>query len=561
MKAFTATLAGVLLALSAHWAAADPVVGGSTVIGPFAGPGAALHSGNTSPYTIDFAGTDLGWSYVHDGDLRFLFGDTHATEAGAPVDPGYRPASGHTAYTFDDAFGTVDLGSWNDPTAFSPTTIPTILLGQHATSSDAKAVNPGHWMDAFKTPSGGWSNGSREFAIFYTSKPQGCLTDSHCDDHLSDLTCDQGLAFWNEEYYDQKSFTGVCVDGTFGCLNDTMVNIFGWPIAGTGFCTDETSTMHDIDDAGRILSTGVKLRVGIRNTTDERQYDNTKEWLTNKFMNVAVTTVQDFVPANGSGSANQNYNVAASSGNTERVFLWGRPGYVGVNANNRNLGLYFAYVDMPTGSSFSWAVNYYTGTSSGIPQFSSNESDAVALDLDSGTGGIQATEVHDIVALHNVVWIDHLDKWVMLYGGKLSTNPLAFGAFSTCGVLEFFVGADDCQDVDQEDGAIYMRTADDPWGPWSPPQEFFNPGDPDASPPTGEYASGGILYHPDCSGSCVASYDHPGYDTDVEYGLLYAPNIIVPWIDAVGDDVDVIWNLSTWNPYGVVLLRTRIEAN
>lgn len=561
MKSLTAKLAGLLLAVSTHFAVAEPTVGSSTVLGQFVGPGATLHSGNTSPYTIDFAGTDLGWSYVHDGDLKMLFGDTHATEAGAPIDPDYHPVGDQTAYTFDDGFGTIDLGTWDDPGTFSSSNIPTILLGQHATSSKAKALNPGHWMDAFKTPFGGWSNGSREYAIFYTSKPEGCLTDSHCDNHLSDLTCDQGLAFWNEEYFDQKSFTGVCVDGTFGCLNDTMINIFGWPIAGTGFCTDETSTIFDTDNVGRILSTGVKLRVGIRNTSDERQYDSIKQWLTSKFRNVTVATVQDFDPANGSGSGNQDYNVAESSGNNRRVFLWGRPGFAGVNANGRTLGLYFAYVDMPTGGSYSWVVNYYTGTSSGIPQFSTNESDAAALDLDSSTGGIQTNEVHDLVALQNAVWIDHLGKWVTLYGGSVSTNPLPFGAFPTCGVLEFFVGYEECEDADLENGAIYMRTADDPWGPWSPAQEFFSPGDPTASPPTGEYASGGILYHPDCSGSCVESYDHPNYDPDVEYGVIYAPNIIVPWIEEVGDDVDVIWNMSTWNPYGVVLMRTRIEAD
>jgi hypothetical protein len=147
----------------------------------------------------------------------------------------------------------------------------------------------------------------------------------------------------------------------------------------------------------------------------------------------------------------------------------------------------------------------------------------------------------------------------MFYGGSLSTFPVQ--VFQTCGVVELFIGASQCGDVDIGNGAIRMRTADDPWGPWSPPEDVFYPGDPEASPPTGEYASGGILYHPDCSGSCARGYDHPNLDEDVDYGLLYGPNIIEPWIDEVGDDVDLIWNVSTWIPYHTVLFRTRIEAN
>jgi hypothetical protein len=434
-----------------------------------------------------------------------------------------------------------------------------IVLGQTSGSADARALNPGPCMDAFKTPFGGWSNGTQQYAIFYTSKPDGCKTNSHCDDHLSALSCDTGLAFWWEEYFDQKSFTGVCRDGDFGCLNDTMADVFGFPVPGTGFCSDTTSTIYSSDDVGRILATATKLRVGVRNTTDDRQYDNIKEWLTTRFRNITLATVQDFNPANGSGYTHQNYNPAGSSGSNRRVFLWGRPGFIGINATNRKLGLYFAYVDMPTSSTFTWTVHYYTGTVGGVPQFSLQETAAAALDLDSTTVPIETNETHDVVLLQNVVWIDHLHKWVMLYGGNISTN--AVGLFVTCGTLEFFVGADECAQVNRGNGAIRMRTADDPWGPWSPPQDFFNPGDPTVNPPTGQYASGGVFYHPDCTGTCVPSYGHANYDPNVEYGVPYAPNIITPWIVNVGNDVDVIWNMSTWNPYGIVLARTRITAN
>jgi hypothetical protein len=567
MKPLKLALTGALLAMMASEAPADPTVGTTTVLGPFVGPGATLHANNKPPVnpTIAFAGTDLGWNYVHNGNLQVLFGDTHATQAGAPIDPDYHPLAGQTAYTFDDGFGTIDLSVWNNPAGFNSGNIPKIQLAQHPSQANAKAVNPGHWSDAFKTPFGGWSNGTNEYAIFYTSKPQGCLNNTHCDDHLTALSCDTTLGFWNEEYYDQKDFTGLCKDDGFWpfCLDDTMIDGSGNVIAGTGFCRDTTSTIAASDDEGRMLSTAVKLRVGVRNTTDNRKYDGIKEWLTNRFKNPTIGTVQDFVPADPPGYLNHDFNVAGSSGANRRVFIWGRPGFVGINATNRKVGMYFAYVDMPVGTSFAWNVKYFIGTNaSGVPQFSNSETAAVALDMDSTVANTQTGDTHDIVSLYNIVWVNHLHKWVMLYGGSVSNNPV--GLFWSCGVTEFFVGDTECMQVNRGNHAIRMRTADNPYGPWSPPQDFFVPGNPEVNPPTGYYngnvaGTPNIFYHPNCSGTCKASYGHPNYDASVEYGVPYAPTIVVPWLTAVGSSVDVIWFMSTWNPYGVWLMRTRIN--
>jgi hypothetical protein len=54
-------------------------------------------------------------------------------------------------------------------------------------------------------------------------------------------------------------------------------------------------------------------------------------------------------------------------------------------------------------------------------------------------------------------------------------------------------------------------------------------------------------------------YAHPNYSAAVEFGMPYAPNVIVPWITH-GTAVDVTWLMSTWNPYGVYVMRTRINA-
>jgi hypothetical protein len=452
----------VLLAwFGVHAASAALTVGTTTVLGSFAGVGAPL-SANQSPIPIQFYGTDLGFTYTSGGKVQILFGDSWRNESNQPIgNPS--PTSPAQAGDNDDAFGTIDLGVYSSPNVFSPMFIPVIKYAQDPGTGFASGSNPARPMDLGKTPLGGFSNGTREFGWFTTTKPLACATTSDCTAVASGLTCDTGLGFFNATAANPRGFTGGCVDGQFGCLNDTKADAFGFPIPGTGFCRDATSTVYANTPAGRLSAVAAKLVIGIRSTTDNRVYTNTHEILTGKFQNSALATVQSFVPANGS---TQDYSIAISSGAQQRVLLWGRPAFIGVNAKSRTNGLYFAYADMPTGEPFTWTMQYYKGTVASIPQFSTNQADAVALDLDSTSSGIQTTESNDVVNQMSVVWVSQLNKWVMFYGGGMSNLPTA--QFATCGVLELFTGPD-CTSVVLGNGAIRMRTADNPWGPWTPP--------------------------------------------------------------------------------------------
>ena len=539
--------AGMILTSLVNASAADLSVGKTTVLGPFTGHYAPLHPDNLSPHRIAYYGTDLGWSYEHEGKLHFLFGDTASTEKGAMID-----VSNQGIY--DDTFGTIDLAEWRDPSRIRPGQIPLIKLGQNPGTSEMSAINPGHAMESFKTPIGGFSNGRHEFGIFYTSKPQGCRADADCSNGFS---CDSGLGFVAERYDNEKGPTVGCIDDAPGCNADTMFEQGDKPVAGSGFCTDPSSSAWANTDVGRISSMGLKNLVGVRSPSDPRRYTDTKAWFTNKFANVTLRTVRDFTPARGSGHVNQDYGIADRAGGNQRVFLWGRPGFIGVSARGRSLGLYFAYVDMPAAPDFRWDVHYYTGKDAkGIPQFSANELDAVAVDLDSTRAGIQSGEVHDVVDQMSVAWVEPLKKWVMLYGGGMIKLPSPI--LANCGVLEFFTRSE-CRNVVIGNGAIRMRSADDPWGPWSPPQDVLIGGDPDKSPPELLYAPGGILRHPDCvEWNCAGHTDWEGVNPR-EYGFLYGANIIEQWIRPAGNGVDVIWNASTWDPYRIVLLRTRMN--
>ena len=111
--------------------------------------------------------------------------------------------------------------------------------------------------------------------------------------------------------------------------------------------------------------------------------------------------------------------------------------------------------------------------------------------------------------------------------------------------------------------AIRGRFAEHPWGPWSAPVTVLEAGSPDANPPVAgsEFASGGILRHPGCVGSaCAPASPAPAYVV-TPYGFLYAPNIIDSWTEARGDghEADVYWNVSTWNPYQVIVMQSKLE--
>ena len=528
-------------------ASAQPTVGSTTVLGPFAGVGATLN-----PSNIQFYGTDLGLTYTQGGNIQVLFGDSWRNEANQPIgNPS--PPSPARAGDNDDAFGSIDLGVYPSPGQFSPTFLPVIRLAVDPGTAFAAGTKPARPMDIGKTPLGGFSNGSREFAWFATTKPLACSNTADCNAATPGLTCDTGLGYWNAAPSDQRGVTLGCLDSQFGCIANTK--------SGTsGFCRDTTSTIYANTASGRLAAVAAKLVVGVRSTSDARSYTNTIEVVSSKFLNSTVATVQSFIPTNGAGYLNQDYSIASGSGAQRRVLLWGRPAFIGVNAKGRTDGLYFAYVDMPTSSqssnSFAWTIRYYTGMSGNIPQFSTSQADAVAVDLNSTAAGVQTNETHDVVNQMSVMWVAPLHKWVMFYGGGMSKLPTF--VFPNCGVLQLFAGPD-CSSVSLGNGAIRMRTADDPWGPWTPPQDVIVGGVPSATPLQGQYAPGGVLRHPNCTAASCAPHSNASAYQSGEYGFLYGANLIQAWTTQVGSSVDVVWNVSTWDPYRVVLLRTRIN--
>jgi len=535
-------------ALVAGNVAAGPTAETTEVIGPFTGVVAKLHPLNTSPHTVRYYGTDLGFSYAHGGKLQFLFGDTMADDTGARLEP-------ETNSLHDDMIATIDLAEWPDPRLITPNNIPLLLLPQRPDSAELFALDPGHVMDGLKTPEAGFSSGEREFAIFILTKPLGCTRDAECG---SELACAPEVGFFGVPYTQEAGLTLGCIEGRPGCTADTMADATGAPVPESGLCVDHSSSLWQETQGGRVAAVAMKQRIALRSVTDPNRYQGISDWLTNKFINTTVSTVQDFGPGRGAGHGNQDYRIAGASGDGRRVLLWGRPGFIGVGAKGRPMNLYFAYADMPVAPDFGWALNYFTGIGEkGIPEFSRRESEAEALDLDAATPGAQPNETVDIIQHMTVAWIEPLKKWVMFYGGGIDRTPVPQRGLGDCGILEIF-SPSDCKDVVMGQGSIYMRTADDPWGPWSKPQEVIAGGDPD-QPGSGQYRPGGVLYHSKCvEDGCAQHSPLPPINPN-GYGWFYGANIIEQWIVPAGDGVDVLWNASTWDPYRVILLRTHIS--
>ncbi|MFO1466018.1 MAG: DUF4185 domain-containing protein [Steroidobacteraceae bacterium] len=522
-------------------ARAAPTILSTEYLGPFLGHDAPLDEANRSPRALHFYGTDLGFSYQHAGEIVFLFGDSWATESYSPIQPS-------TAGRFDDTWGTLSLSAWKDGAGIDRDHLPHPVLPRLGGTDEVAAIDPGQVMDLGKTPLHGFSNGRAEFALFGFGKPQGCVADRDC---TSGLACDAGLGYAGVPCTEEGGATTACIDGIPGCHADTMTGKDGRAIAHSGLCV-VAGASTDRSERSRLSRVAMLLRLGARRQDEPARYDSIR-WMTNRFINATARTVQRFDPRSIGGPA-ADYRNAEAAGPFRKVLLWGRPGFAGIRRNGHSLPLYFGYADLPAASTPTWRMHYFTGLRAGVPQFSGRESEAVALDLDDSSPGTQTEEQHDIVNQMSVVWIGRLHKWVMLYGGGSSDLPLPFAP--ACGVLQLFAG-NECREVDMEDGAIRMRTADEPWGPWSPAQTVIAAGETRRA--AGQYGPGGALHHPDCSEASCASHTRTPFYRAKEYGFFYAANIIEPWITDRAGTIELLWNVSTWDPYRVVLMRTRIK--
>jgi hypothetical protein len=156
---------------------------------------------------------------------------------------------------------------------------------------------------------------------------------------------------------------------------------------------------------------------------------------------------------------------------------------------------------------------YFMGTdAAGAPSWSANESEAKAI-VQNGTMG-------DL----SVTWCKDLGLWLMTYDRRAPTRGIAFS---------------------------YSRT---PWGPWSEPQILFN----GANDGMGKFIHNPNGNPPDGLAGPVIGKGQ--MDPDAVRGGAYAPYVVERWTKLSGSELNVYYVLSTWNPYVVVLMKSRLKV-
>jgi hypothetical protein len=520
---------------------------------------------------IGFWGTDLGLTFKHGNSLRILFGDSWADTSANAIGP-----------FSDDTQGWIDLNlfptgaavdNWLAQPIHRPlpgdfpwhAVAPPIVFRVNGLGKvtpffvyDGACCGKLLILGSGRTPGFGFSNGtSGAFAYFGRNEVAQCSPARPCD---PGFTCDSTSMGICSNTSGENAV--ACVRGVSGGPCGFGATCVAPPGPSGGVCVD-TSTypvFSPSDPAKQLLSVVQVARIGNSDPSVPENY-YTRTWMTNKFTNSTARTVRTFNPANPTGTHDYRpIDGAPAAGTNPQVFLWGRPLWIGANKVDRSLPLYFAYADLPQYSAtgnFNWRVHYYkTIGANGVPVFSDNPTDAAKLSLSGGSK--PENEQFDIVNQMSVSYIPQMDKWVMFYGGDIHPNLIT--------LVPTLAGPNAGAYASDPNHAIHARFASNPWGPWSAPVSVYAPGNPgpppatQSGPVTGDYAAWGMIHDSNCVGfPCVSGEGNPLFLVS-NYGFLYGANIIDAWTTPQGvHDADVYWNVSTWDPYQTVLMKSHIH--
>jgi hypothetical protein len=189
------------------------------------------------------------------------------------------------------------------------------------------------------------------------------------------------------------------------------------------------------------------------------------------------------------------------------IFLWGTGTY-------RKSDAYLSIVPAAQFESGK-GTRYFAGLdAASAPIWSERESDAKTI-VQNGTIG-------DL----SVTWCKDLGLWLMTYDSR---EPAPRGILFS-----------------------YSRT---PWGPWSEPQIIFNA--------VRDGAIGKFIHNPEISpddGLAGPVIGKGRANPQAVRGGAYAPYVIERWTKAQGSELSIYYVLSTWNPYVVVLMKSRLHV-
>ena len=150
------------------------------------------------------------------------------------------------------------------------------------------------------------------------------------------------------------------------------------------------------------------------------------------------------------------------------------------------------------------AWRYFAGTEGGAPLWTDDETRSVDLFDDPVVGEL------------SVAWIAPLERWVMLYNRD-------------------------------DPPSVVMRTAERPWGPWSDAQVVFDP-----------WVDGGYAHflHVAWKHARMDEFHDPRQQD--KWGGPYGPYLIPRFTTGDAERCTLVFTLSTWNPYQVVLMSVDV---
>ncbi|HMI90447.1 MAG TPA: hypothetical protein VK509_03745, partial [Polyangiales bacterium] len=348
--------------------AAAQQVGATVALAPLAGPNSTPAPGQEG---LQFYGTDLGYTFVHDGELRILFGDTLITDALVPLLnddaqgtlPFARCPGGHEVDRFVRDNAPPDSVWWQR--VGPPLSFETLSAEQLSFIELTLGGFP-LTMTGLQTPIGAFSDGrDRAFGMFNRTDPAECSpaagSDSGCGPGLS---CDAGFGVCDALPFERPCLLDAPFPAQGSCPEGSSC------IAIAGYCRDETSSIDDGSVLGRFLSIAQSIQIGAADATRAEHYRATP-WVTNKFLNLAVRTVDDFQRARRYGLGNDYRPADGHRRSSEKVFVWGRPNFVGSQQQSREAQLYLMVADMPdvdASGAPTWAPRYFTGVGPrGVP--------------------------------------------------------------------------------------------------------------------------------------------------------------------------------------------------
>jgi hypothetical protein len=607
--------------LAPEAAAGDSTVIGSTwSICPWLGPSTQRPGIYGSDLGITVAQPSDG---AAPAQLSILFGDTWAAATDVcsypvkksddfqAVIPGERPDSlrpGAPPSAAADACATLQytLDQPSDPASWRRIR----LYRGPGTRSDDVLLD----TSMLRTPLTAWSDGSHVLGAFMRDEYTECKSSSdcpqqmsctldpdysgkhlgNCQPHLS-LTSDSSPAFCVSD--------DDCAEGASCGDLDQGVCVAQEPFTVQRDGQSLSPSWYD-DDPRRGLASNVYLASAFWADRPE-DYATGFRFATNKFANASVRTVAHFDPAQ------PEHNDYAPG--TETLLMWGRPNFVATEGFQALAFLLYQPLDgmLDDAGTIHWAPKFFAGfDDAGNVQWSEAEADAQPIygvdeNLVRGQDGQWAFDwkqpEFDYVAQMSLTWLGPLQRWVMLYGGDLPSLALAHPKTG-----------DRLPAVHPQalEGAIYLRAAAHPWGRshagadakegWSNAHPVLtrqaaaqylacdddapNASDcskqPDPQTPgklLGTLANWATQLPADdllsASAMCIAG----DAALDVQYsiggdsgGHLYGASIIQEWTADVTGDVsqlnenehalELYWNVSTWNPYQVILMKTQLRT-